>query len=331
MRAMSRPESVRVHVGVTRDNRTVRSRTRVTPTCAAPTTEPVMVVSDLDGTMVGDDWKTRQFTDVWRDGTSFPTGSTLVYSTGRTLESFCELIVDKGAEVMHPPDALICAVGTKIYNRVDKREPNLIETILETLLPKDKDSSELSNWIEDRDWTENLDKDWSFDVVLRAAEDAIKTIGSDNAHLRPSDEFTEHKITLGVKDEFVEKVMDSLHKSCNASTPSVTPKVVASGTGGWQYVDVVSNQAGKLESLEYVRKAYGIELERCVACGDSGNDILMLGGKIRAIVVGNAQPALMQWANSQKSDDEDGRLFIAKEHEALGILEGLRKFGLLKA
>ena len=35
---------------------------------------------------------------------------------------------------------------------------------------------------------------------------------------------------------------------------------------------------GKLQALEYVRKLYGFPLGSTVACGDSGNDILMLAG-----------------------------------------------------
>lgn len=75
-------------------------------------------------------------------------------------------------------------------------------------------------------------------------------------------------------------------------------KVITSGHGGWKYVDVVSAQAGKLESLEHVRGELGFALEATVACGDSGNDILMMSGRNRALVVGNAQPDLLQWVQS---------------------------------
>ena len=108
------------------------------------------------------------------------------------------------------------------------------------------------------------------------------------------------------------------------------PKLVASGTGGWQYVDVVSRRAGKLESLEYVRTAFCVKTARTVACGDSGNDIAMLGGANKAIVVGNAQPALARWAaNAAANETDPNRLFLAEEKEALGVLEGLRAFGLM--
>jgi hydroxymethylpyrimidine pyrophosphatase-like HAD family hydrolase len=37
-------------------------------------------------------------------------------------------------------------------------------------------------------------------------------------------------------------------------------------------------KGGKFEALEYVRTLFGVPRERCVAAGDSGNDILMLEG-----------------------------------------------------
>lgn len=53
-----------------------------------------------------------------------------------------------------------------------------------------------------------------------------------------------------------------------------------SGTSDWRYVDCVSNQGGKLEALEYVRQLFNIPQDRCVAAGDSGNDILMFQGML---------------------------------------------------
>ena len=46
------------------------------------------------------------------------------------------------------------------------------------------------------------------------------------------------------------------------------------------YSDAISCsvKGGKLKALEYVRTLFGIPQERCIAAGDSGNDILMLKG-----------------------------------------------------
>lgn len=55
-------------------------------------------------------------------------------------------------------------------------------------------------------WTARLDEDWDFDTVAEVAAWAVEAAGEDNAHFRPEEEFTSHKITLGVKDAFVEEV-----------------------------------------------------------------------------------------------------------------------------
>jgi hypothetical protein len=96
--------------------------------------------------------------------------------------------------------------------------------------------------------------------------------------------------------------------------------VIQSGTGGWKFIDVVSPGAGKLESLEYVRQAFGFPLAATVGCGDSGNDILMLSGPNRAIVVGNAEQELAHWAAEQRAAQgptpATERLYIAQRAQA---------------
>ena len=47
-------------------------------------------------------------------------------------------------------------------------------------------------------------------------------------------------------------------------------------------MDCVSIRGGKLQALERVRTLFSVPRGRCVAAGDSGNDILMLEGRTLA-------------------------------------------------
>ena len=109
-------------------------------------------------------------------------------------------------------------------------------------------------------------------------------------------------------------------------------KVIVSGAGDWRYIDVVPQGAGKLESLEYLRGRENFALERTVACGDSGNDVLMLSGDNLSVAVGNSQPDLKEWVARQFAvggAERAQRLLLTKACQADGILEGLATYGLL--
>lgn len=81
---------------------------------APPGGAPFLVVSDLDGTMVGDDATTLRFKQYWQTQ-AVSRGCRLVYSTGRTLVQYLELAQEKEG-LLAQPDALISAVGTRVYN-----------------------------------------------------------------------------------------------------------------------------------------------------------------------------------------------------------------------
>ncbi|CAD7701686.1 unnamed protein product, partial [Ostreobium quekettii] len=79
--------------------------------------DPIMLVSDLDGTMVDDgsteaDSAMAEFCEYWENVAAL-CGSKLVYNTGRSLGQFIGLLnVKQGALAM--PDVVITAVGTKV-------------------------------------------------------------------------------------------------------------------------------------------------------------------------------------------------------------------------
>ena len=96
-------------------------------------------------------------------------------------------------------------------------------------------------------------------------------------------------------------------------------------------MDILSASAGKLESLEFLRKTTRFSPENTIACGDSGNDIAMLEGENKGIIVGNAQPDLTTWyeKHSESQEHFEERVVFTKGTFASGILEGLGFFDVL--
>ena len=130
-------------------------------------------------------------------------------------------------------------------------------------------------------------------------------------------------MALGVHVDIVQPLIGQW--TAMLATMGVRARIITSGMGDFRYVDCVASRAGKLEALEYVRAMYNVPRSRCVAAGDSCNDILMLGGHNPAIVVGNAQPELIDWLMRQP---QDGRIVYTHAPLAWGILEGMARHRL---
>jgi len=257
----------------------------------------VLVVSDLDGTMIGDDRGTKDFSEVWYRELSLREGH-LVYNTGRSLSSYVQVQKEKS---LPQPTALITAVGSEIYWISDSNEPVL-----------------------DEEWAQSLRiNGWNRKAVLSACNDVV---ASDKAHYRPADEQLEFKIVLGVKKSDLDEVQSSLSSRIEADGGKA--KLVVSGSGEWRFLDILSPTAGKLSAMQRVREKLGFEPEQTVACGDSGNDIAMMEGTERAIIVGNAQEELLDWYKSNKDGNED-RIYVSDKRCAHAIIQGLRSMGFV--
>ncbi len=78
--------------------------------------------------------------------------------------------------------------------------------------------------------------------------------------------------------------------------------------------------------MTFLRQKLGIEPTATVACGDSGNDCALFATrKEKGIIVGNAQPELLEWHYQNPSNNR----YLTKAHYASGILEGLKHFQFL--
>ena len=272
-----------------------------------PRRAATMVVTDLDGTMVGDgkafDEGTLAFKQYWEDVAGLAGGS-LVWNTGRSIGQACALFKEKEG-LLAVPSVIITAVGTKIFDR----DPMFPHTTPE-------------GWRENAVWSKKLDDGWDLEAVRDLLEAQVEA-NPEAAHWLDRGTEHPHRCSLSVNVTALGAVRRAVRDGCKAA--GVAVRIIVSGVGDWRYVDCVAAGAGKLEALEHVRRKEGVSVERCVACGDSGNDVLMLAGKNPAIVVGNAQPDLVEWVMRQP---QRGRVVLADQVGAKGILEGLMSLAL---
>jgi sucrose-phosphate synthase len=86
-------------------------------------------------------------------------------------------------------------------------------------------------------------------------------------------------------------------------------------------VDVLPVRASKGHALRYVSWRFGIDMSHVLTAGDSGNDIDMLRGLSRGIVVGNYSREV---GVLRKSKD----VYFSEQANAAGVLDGLRHYGV---
>jgi len=99
----------------------------------------------------------------------------------------------------------------------------------------------------------------------------------------------------------------------------VLPREVHKGTALWHAANLVTSRFA-IGEAEPWRHDYPL----LVAAGDSTNDCDMLAAADRAILPGNADESLVQWAADHLSP---ARYHLAEGHCAEGIMEGMAHFG----
>ena len=89
-------------------------------------------------------------------------------------------------------------------------------------------------------------------------------------------------------------------------------------------LDVLPKFADKGNAMSWLLKSLDIPREKCLVAGDTGNDNAMfLKRGVRGIVVGNAQPELLERMIGLKE------IYRAQGACADGVLEGLQHFGVI--
>ncbi|MBV9385475.1 MAG: sucrose-phosphate phosphatase [Chroococcidiopsidaceae cyanobacterium CP_BM_ER_R8_30] len=245
-----------------------------------------LFVTDLDNTLVGHDQALAELNHLLSQHRQ-EYGIRIVYATGRSPILYRQL---KAQKHLLEPDALIAAVGTEIYlNGSDTPDPV---------------------------WAERLSQKWNRDLVLAASAHFADLVPQPESEQRP------FKVSFFLTQTAAAEVLPQLESLLQKQ--GLETKLIYS-TG--QDLDILPRRSDKGVAMQFLQKQWEFDSQQTVVCGDSGNDIALFSvGEERGVIVGNAQPELLQWHWSHPASYH----YLAQAACAGGILEGLNHFGFLK-
>lgn len=247
--------------------------------------KPFLLITDLDNTLVGDDAALAVLNQELIQRRQ--QGCKLVYSTGRSRVSYQHLTTQQS---LLPPDLLVCAVGTEVYQG-DSDRP-------------------------DATWSAKLAPGWDRQIAIACATQFADLVPQATSEQRPFK--VSYFLTEQAAGEVVPQLQALLHDR------GLDTQVIYSGG---RDLDILPRQANKGSAMTYVRQLLEFDPSATIACGDSGNDLALFVDRPElGIIVGNALPELLDWYQSHPPND---RCYLAQAHCAGGILEGLRHFKFL--
>jgi sucrose-6F-phosphate phosphohydrolase len=238
-----------------------------------------LFITDLDNTLVGDDAALKKLNQTLSQHRQ-EYGTKIVYATGRSLYLYQQLAKEKS---LLSPDALITSVGTEIY-------------------------FDLSEEKFDSQWADILSSRWDREKICAIAAHFADLV------LQPETEQNTFKVSFHLSEQASTEVLPRL-KAALAESSLDTQLIYSAGYD----LDILPTKGDKGLAVQFLRERWNIDAQQAVVCGDSGNDIAMLKGEERGIIVGNAKPELQQWYQDNQSDFR----YFARSHYARGILEGL--------
>jgi sucrose-6F-phosphate phosphohydrolase len=246
------------------------------------------IASDIDGTLTGDRESLDRLAVRLRHMRT--TGHLfLVLSTGRRLE---QVVAGFAEEGLPEPDAVLCQVGTEIYRA-----------------PIHEDSQPMGAW---RDM-----------LLSRYSRNEAESFleGIDSLVMQPDIFNTELKTSC-----YLDQCPDP-----EAAAEEIRRRVAEHG-GAYQVIwssgrdlDILPAASGKGKAIRFLVTHEGLDPDRVVVAGDTGNDGAMFEEFSRGVVVANAKPELVELAASLKDRD----IHRAERPFAAGVEEGLEFFNVL--
>lgn len=248
--------------------------------------------TDLDDTLFGNETYLEEFYEYWIKNCLFDSKKSLIYATGRTYPSFCN--IENVMEIFYP-QYLICSNGAEIYQY----------------------DSNTNEYNLDQEWDKNIMVNWNSDIVLLEFKkitwlsDSCKTF-HDSKGLRLCayiDDINNNRKEL---DETIKRLDEQ----------NIFISVFYSGSSNKKMVDVHSRRAGKGNASLYLMNKLQFKKEESFGFGDSNNDLDLIKKCGKGVLVGNSQKDLIEYYSNNKNFEEN--IVISEFNYAKALLEEVK-------
>jgi HAD superfamily hydrolase (TIGR01484 family) len=268
------------------------------------TQNSAMLASDMDGTVIPLGVTSRWEREIlsFRSAVEGASDLTLAYVTGRDLPLALSGIREHG---LPTPRILVCDVGTSVYH------------FTSTGFEKDREYVRLME--ESR---RGLD--------VRNLRHELENI--PDLHLQPEDRQTESKLSYFMQPATDhDQVLRSVQEVLGVLGESFQAVYSVGAPHGRGLLDLLPAGVAKDFAVRYLQEHTGVDPDRLVYAGDSGNDLAAMLTGFKVIVVGNATSGLKDELVARGRDlGILDRLYFARAHFAAGVMEGCRHFGIFE-
>lgn len=177
------------------------------------------------------------------------------------------------------PDILICSAGSEIYYT--------------------------EKFIADKGWESHIDYQWKKEELQ---QELLKFPG---IRLQEKDAQRRFKLSYYVDVTFDNDDMANLYKFLDER--KLKAKILLTEN---KFLDLLPIRASKGNAVRYLSYKWKMPLQKFITAGNSGNDIDMLTGKTKGIVVANYSPEMEELRNNKF-------IYFTKKPLAAGVLEGI--------
>lgn len=197
-------------------------------------------------------------------------------ATGRNKEITRQALVEYD---LPDPDIIICSAGSEVYYT--------------------------NKFIPDNGWESHIDFQWK----KQELETELRKF--PGIRLQEEDAQWQFKLSYYVDKTFNQDDMANLHKFLDDR--KLRAKILLTEN---RYLDLLPFRASKGGAVRYLSYKWKMPLENIITAGNSGNDLDMLKGKTRGIVVANYSPELAELRKSKS-------IYFSESPLAKGVLEGI--------